>query len=161
MEFDDYGHYHDDWEHDFYDPNHAMSFISSVIKGCHDLIVLEEYESAFAILDDIIGLEFTIEDHPDTDDTCEDEFMNLDMAAHEGLLLLNRDDLLKDYIESCRHSSEDSGYVAEKIVDAFEMELFKDCKTFYCITIDDKDPLLAELKKKLEEDFKRYEKEFA
>lgn len=161
VEFDDYGHFHDDWEHDFYDPDHAMSFISSVIKGCHDLIVLEEYENAFAILDDIIGLEFTIEDHPDTDDTCEDEFMNLDMAAHEGLLSLNRDDLLKDYIESCRHSSEDSSYVAEKIVDAFEMELFRDCKTFYCITIDDKDPLLTELKKKLEEDFKRYEEEFA
>lgn len=43
VEFDDYGHFHDDWEHDFYDPDHAMSFISSVIKGCHDLIVLEEY----------------------------------------------------------------------------------------------------------------------
>ena len=73
VEFDDYGHFHDDWEHDFYDPKHAMSFISSVIKGCHDLIVLEEYEDAFRILDDIIGLRFAIIDHPDTDDTCEDE----------------------------------------------------------------------------------------
>ena len=32
VEFDDYGHFHDDWEHDFYDPKHAMSFISSVIR---------------------------------------------------------------------------------------------------------------------------------
>lgn len=161
VEFDDYGHFHDDWEHDFYDPEHAMSFISSVIRGCHDLIVLEEYAPAFEILDDIIGLEFIIEDHPDTDDTCEDEFMDLDKAAHEGILSLNRDDLLRDYIESCRHSSKDSKYVAEKIVSAFEMELFKDCKTYYCITITGKDSLLAELKKKLEEDLKKFEKEFA
>ena len=161
VEFDDYGHFHDDWEHDFYDPDHAMSFISYVIKGCHDLIVLEEYETAFEILDEIVGLEFAIEDHPDTDDTCEDEFMDLDMAAHEGILSLNRDDLLRDYIESCRHSSEDSRYVAEKIVSALEMELFKDCRTYYCITITEKDPLLAELKKKLEEDLKQLEKEFA
>lgn len=161
VEFDGYGHFHDDWEHDFYDPDHAMSFISSVIKGCHDLIVLEEYETAFEILDEIIGLEFTIEDHPDTDDTCKDEFMDLNMAAHEGILSLNRDDLLRNYIESCRHSSEDSRHVAEKIVSAFEMELFKDCRTYYCITITEKDPLLAELKKKLEEDLKQFEKEFA
>lgn len=64
-----------------------------------------------------------------TDDTCEDEFMDLDMA--------------------------------EKIVSAFEMELFKNCRTNYCITINEKDPLLAELKKKLEEDLKQFEKEFA
>ncbi len=127
VEFDDYGHFHDDWEHDFYDPDYAMSFISSVIKGCHDLIVLEEFETAFEILDDIIGLEFVIKDHPETDDICEDEFMNLDMAAHEGILSLNRDDY----------------------------------KTYYCITITGKDPLLAVLKKKLEEDSKKYEKEFA
>lgn len=161
VEFDDYGHFHDDWEYDFHDPDHAMNFISSVIKGCHDLIILEEYETAFEILDEIIGLEFAIEDHPDTDDTCEDEFMNLDMAAHEGILSLNRDDLLRDYIESCRHRSEDSRHVAEKIVSAFEMELFKDCRTYYCITITEKDSLLGELKKKLQEDLKQFEKEFA
>lgn len=161
VEFDDCGHFHDDWEHDFYDPDHAMGFIISVIKGCHDLIVLEEYETAFEILDDIIGLEFVIEDHPDTDDTCEDEFMDLGMAAREGILSLNRDDLLRDYIKSCRHSSKDCRYVAEKIAAAFEMDLFKDSKTYNCISISEKDPLLAELIKKLGEDLKRFEKELA
>lgn len=161
VEFDDYGHFHDDWEDDFHDPDHAMTFISSVIKGCHDLIVLEEYGSAFEILDDIIGLEFIIKDHPDTDDICADDFMDLDRAVREGILPLDRDDLLKDYIESCRHISKDSKYVAEKIVSAFEMELFKDCETYYCITITEKDPLLAELKNKLEDDLKKFCKEFA
>ena len=161
VEFDDYGHFHDDWEHDFYDPKHAMSFISSVIKGCHDLIVLEEYEDAFRILDDIIGLRFAIIDHPDTDDTCEDEYMDLDMAVHEGILSINRDDLLRDYIESCRYSVKDSSVAAEKIVAAFEMELFEDCKTNVCITIAPNDPLLSEIKKKLKDDLDKYEKDFA
>ena len=53
VEFDDYGHFHDDWEHDYYDPDHAMTFLSSVIRGCHDLIVLEDYKQAFEILDEI------------------------------------------------------------------------------------------------------------
>ena len=94
VEFDDYGHFHDDWEHDFYDPDHAMAFLSSVFHGCHDLIVLEEYSQALEILDKVITLEFAITDHPDTDDTCADEFMSLDMAAHERLISIDRDDLL-------------------------------------------------------------------
>ena len=88
-------------------PDNAMGFISSVIKGCHDLVVLEEFEAAFEILDEVLGLEFTIEDHPDTDDRCEDEFMDLDMAAHEGLISINRDELLKDYILACRNTIND------------------------------------------------------
>ncbi len=161
VEFDDYGHFHDDWKHDFYDPKHAMSFIFSVIKGCHDLIVLEEYEDAFRIMDDIIGLKFAIIDHPDTDDTCEDEYMDLDMAVHEGILSIDREDLLRDYIESCKCSVKDSSIAAEKIVAALEMELFEDCKTNVCITIAPNDPLLSEIKKKLKDDLDRYEKECA
>lgn len=161
VEFDDYGHFHDDWEHDYYDPDHAMAFISSVIRGCHDMIVLEEYKTAFEILDDIIRLEFVIEDHPDTDDTCEEESMNLDMAVREGMLSLDREGLLRDYIDSCRHSLKDDKEVAWKIAEAFEMRLFEDCKAFNVITITEEDSLLAELKKKLEEDLRKYENEYA
>ena len=72
VEFDDYGHFHDEWEHDFYDPENAMGFLSSVVQGCHDLILLEEFESALENLDEVLDLQFLIEDHPDTDDSCED-----------------------------------------------------------------------------------------
>lgn len=161
VEFDDYGHFHDDWEYDFYDSKHAMRFISSVVAGCHDLIILEEYEDAFKILDDIIRLEFVIVDHPDTDDSCEDEYMDLNRAIHEGILSLNRDDLLKDYIKSCRESLKDSKQIAEKLVNAFEMELFEDCKTDYCITINEKDPLLTDLREKLDEELKRLKEEIS
>lgn len=161
VEFDDYGHFHDDWEHEYHDPDHAMAFISSVIRGCHDLIVLEDYEQAFEILDEIIGLEFTIVDHSDTDDNCEDEYMDLDMAVHEGILSIDREDLLRDYIESCRHSVKRSSIAAEKIVTTLEMELFEGCETNLCIAFSEKDSLLTEIKKKLKDDLDRYEKEYA
>ena len=161
VEFDDYGHFHDDWEHVFHDPDNAMGFISSVIRGCHDLVILEEFEAAFEILDEVLGLEFAIEDHPDTDDSCEDEFMDLNMAVREKLISINRDDLLKDYILACRNTINDIKQAAMKIVSALEMELFKDCKTYYCIAITEKDPLLTEIKKKLTVDLNRFEDEFA
>lgn len=161
VEFDDYGYFHDDWEYVFYDPKFAMSFISSVIRGCHNLIILEEYEQVFEILDEIIGLKFTIVDHPDTDDSCGYEFMTLIMAIREGILSIDRDVLLRDYIESCRNSIKDNSIAAEKVVTALEMELFENCKTNDCITITEKDPLLSEIKKKLRDDLDRYEKEFA
>ena len=41
------------------------------------------------------------------------------------------------------------------------MGLFEDCKPYSCITFTDKDPLLNEIKKKLAEDFERFEKELA
>ena len=160
VEFDDYGHFHDDWEYVFYDPENAMPVIVSAIKGCHDLIVLEEYKDAFEILDDIIRLEFVIEDHPDTDDVCGEDYMDLDMAVHERILSLNRDDLLRDYIEACRHSIKDRGSAAEKIVAAFEMELFKNCNVRYCMPVSENDLLLQEIRKKLAADLKFFKTEF-
>lgn len=160
VEFDDYGHFYDDWEQDFHDPDHAMTFLSTVFRGCHDLIVLEEYSQALEILDKVLTLEFTIVDHPDTDDTCEDEFMSLDMAANEGLLSINRGNLLKDYILACRKTVSNIKLAAEKIVSVLEMELFKDSKAFSGVEITEQDPLLDEIKKKLADDLQRYEDEF-
>ena len=161
VEFDDYGHFHDDWEHDFYDPDHAMAFLSSVFHGCHDLIVLEEYSQALEILDKVITLEFAITDHPDTYDTCADEFMSLDMAAHERLISIDRDDLLKDYILACRNAVSNKEMAAEKIAAVLEMQLFGDSKVYSCVEITEEDPLLDGIKKKLADDLQRYEDEFA
>lgn len=160
VEFDDYGHFHDDWEQDFHDPAHAMTFLSSVFNGCHDLIILEEYAQALEILDKVITLEFTLVDHPNTDDTCADEFMSLNVAAREGLLSINRNNLLKDYILACRKTVSNKKLAAEKIVLVLEMDLFKDSKTFSGVEITAQDPLLEEIKKKLADDLQRYEDEF-
>lgn len=161
VEFDDCGYFHDDWEYDFYDPDHAMIFLSSVFQGCHDLIVLGEYSQAFEILDEVIALEFAIEDHPDTDDSCEDEFMSLDMAAREGLIAIDRDELLEDYILACRNAVSNKKLAAGKITAALEMELFEKSKAYSRAEITEKDPLLDEIKRKLADDLRHYENELA
>ncbi len=138
-----------------------MAFLSAVFHGCHDLIVLEEYAQAFETLDKVITLEFAIVDHPDTDDTCEDEFMSLDMAVQEGLISINREELLKDYILACRNAVRNKKTAAEKIAAVLEMRLFKDSKAYSSVGITEKDPLLDEIRKKLADDLQRYEDEFS
>jgi hypothetical protein len=160
FEFDASGNYCDDWDYRFYDPNDAMPFISSVVSGCHDLILLEEYDAALEILDDIISLEFVIEDHPDSEDICEDEFIDLDRAIREGILNIDRDNLLRDYIEACTNASKECINAADKITAAFEMELFRKCETENCLTVSGNDPLLNDIKKNLSEDLKRFEREY-
>ena len=161
VEFDDFGHFHDDWEQDFHDPDHAMPFLSSVFHGCHDLIVLEEYSQALEVLDKVMTLEFAIVDHPDTDDTCEDESMSLDMAVHEGLLSINRANLLDDYLLACRNAVADKKKAAKKITAALERELFKDSKVYSRVEMTEKDPLLDEIKKNLADDLRNCENEVA
>lgn len=161
VEFDDYGHFHDDWEHEFHDPAHAMMFLSSIVRGCHDLVVLGEYAQVYEILDEVLGLEFAIEDHPDTDDTCKDEFLDLRRAVREGILPIDTDRVLADYITACRNAENNAEIAADKIVSALEMDLFRDCKLRDCISIGSEEPLLALIKKVLQESLARAEAQYS
>lgn len=160
VEFDDMGYYIDDWGQTYHDPSKAMRFIESVLHGCHDLVILEEYAQAFEILDEIIRLEFEIVDHPDTEDSCEDDFFNLYQAAKEGVLYIDCEEVLRDYVEACRKSVRDEKTAARKIVTAFEMELFEKCNLNVCIAITDKDFMLNEIKNILHIDLENVRKEY-
>lgn len=156
-EFDDEGHYRDDWEEEYYDTNNTMPFISSVIRGCHDLIVLKEYKAAYKALDKVLGLKFLIVDDPDSEDVCEYEYMDLYMAAREGLISINKEQLLKDYILACRKAEKDSDLAVEKIVSAIEMELFENCKAPDCVKIRQSDPLFDRICEGLTADLEKFE----
>lgn len=158
VEFDDFGHYHDDWEQIYHDPNDAMSTVSAIIRRCHDLVILEEYSQAYEILDNLIGLEFTIVDHPDSDDTCKDDFLDLNHAVKAGILSIDRSELLHDYIKTCGKSITDRNEAARKIASAVEMELFAGCNLNDSILMLEKDHLMGQLKKILVEDLAAKEK---
>ncbi len=160
VEFDEFGHFHDDWEYDFYDPHCAMRFVTSVVDGCHDLIRLEEYDTALEILDNIISLEFAVEDHPDTDDCCEYEHMDLNNAIDEGILSINRERLLYDYIEACCHMSKSTADIADKIAALLEIEIFWSCNTDLSTAISKDNPVWRELRKKLTENLEKFENDF-
>ena len=55
-EFDDDGRYMDDWEVWHNDPSGAMPFLNRTFKGCHDLLILNEYTTAADILGRICAL---------------------------------------------------------------------------------------------------------
>lgn len=152
IEFDDFGDYHDEWEHDFHDPDHAMNFVSSVLHGCHDLIILGDYETAFKLLDQMLNLCFVIVDHPDTDDCCADASMDLEMAIDERLIFIDRNDLLEDYIRSCKHALKDGAQAVDHIVSALSAPLFKDCEINDPELFQADGPLLPEIKTKLHEE---------
>lgn len=86
VEFDDMGYYHDDWEQFYHDPSGAMNFLSTVFRGCHDLVILEDYSLAFEIFDRILKLNFEVVDHPETDDSCEEEVFDLNDLVKQRIL---------------------------------------------------------------------------
>ena len=86
VEFDDMGYYHDDWEQIYHDPYRAFDFIETVFRGCHDLVILEEYEEAYKILEQVLYLKLQIVDHAETDDCCADTLFDLKDADREELL---------------------------------------------------------------------------
>ena len=160
VEFDDMGYYIDDWEQTYHDPSKAMRFIESVLHGCHDLVILEEYAQAFEILDEIIGLEFEIVDDPDTEDSCADEFFDLYQAAKEGMLSIDCEEVLRDYVGACIKSVKDGKAAARKIVTALEMEWFDKCNLNVCIAVTDKDSLLENINNMLDTDLENAQKEY-
>ncbi len=125
VEFDDMGYYCDDWKQIYHDPSGAFSFIGTVFKGCHDLVILEEYEEAYRIFEQVLQLKFDIVEHAETDDVCEDTTFYLKDAVREGLLSVDVKQLLHDYLILCQMCLKDKDNLARKIIDVFEMKLFE------------------------------------
>ncbi|MGD9568633.1 MAG: hypothetical protein AB7V48_09940 [Sedimentibacter sp.] len=59
-EFDDNGRYMDDWKIWHNDSLEAFPFLNKVLRGCHDLLILNEYKAVANILDSVCKLEFKV-----------------------------------------------------------------------------------------------------
>lgn len=161
MEFDEFGHYIDDWVQTYHDPSRAFYFIETVFSGCHDLIVLEEYEKAQKVLEKVLYLKFDIVDHIDTDDSCEDETFDLSDAVRNGLLSADCRQLLQDYVCACRMSLKKNQELARKIVDVFEMEMFEKYVPSQILEEQRESLLLPAIKLELETDLAEMKREQA
>ncbi|MBN2852822.1 MAG: hypothetical protein JXQ23_08825 [Clostridia bacterium] len=101
LEFDASGSYYGDWDIQYNDPLNAMSFLKCVFRGCHDLILLEDYKSAIDILNEICLLEFVIMDSPDSEDCYqEDSGFTIVDACENGLLYIDRNEVARDWFYS-------------------------------------------------------------
>ena len=101
LEFDASGRYYGDWDIQYNDPLNAMTFLQGVFKGCHDLILLEEYKSAVDILNEICQLEFEIMDSPESEDCYqEDSGFTIVDAYENNLLYIDRNEVAIDWLYS-------------------------------------------------------------
>ncbi len=158
VEFDSDGYFYDGWKHCYSDPCNAMPFISSVINGCHDLIILEEYEEALEVLDKIIDLKFVVKDHPNTDKSRYEDFIDLNRAACEQLLFLDRGEMLSDYIKACMQTVKNNAEVAEKVAFVLSLPLFAEYPIKLiadCVT----KPMIHEVINELAKNLRQIEKE--
>lgn len=159
VEFDDMGFYHDDWEQTYHDPSYAMIFLSKIFRGCHDLVILEDYILSYEILERVLKIRFQIVDHPDTDDCCEEEFFELYDGVKNGILYINCKQILQDYLISCQEYYKDKKESpAKKMASVLEMSLFEDILPSQCLDFIAQDSLISDLINELKLDLAESEK---
>ncbi len=126
-EFDDNGRYMDDWKVWHNDPSQVFPFLNKIFKGCHDLLILNEYKSVADILDRICKLEFKVVESPDSEDFEDDSPFTLIDAADEGMLSVSISDIGADWITaSVKQSDRGDGLeLAIKLVDIFKQPICK------------------------------------
>lgn len=123
-EFDDDGRYMDDWKVWHNDPFKAISFVNKVLSGCHDLLLLEDYQTAAILLERIAHLSFKCIESEESEDSMEDEDerFTLSDAASEGMLSFDLYCIGKDWITALirLYNSLDSSELAEKLIEIFK-----------------------------------------
>ncbi|MGD9566879.1 MAG: hypothetical protein AB7V48_00915 [Sedimentibacter sp.] len=126
-EFDDNGRYMDDWKVWHNDPMGAFLFLNKVFKGCHDLLILNEYKAVADILDRVCKLEFKVVESPVSDDFEDDSPFTLVHAADEGMLSMSNSDIGADWITAYVNLADRCNglELAKKLVDIFEQPICK------------------------------------
>lgn len=123
-EFDDDGRYMDDWMSWHNDPFSAMSFWSSIFRGCHDLLVLGEYRMAADILDRVCRLKFEVVEAQDSDEYGEkpEGPFTLADAVSEDMLSMELVEIGMDWVRAVigRAAERGDSAPAREIVDLLE-----------------------------------------
>jgi len=126
-EFDDNGRYMDDWKVWHNDPLEAFPFLNKIFRGCHDLLILNEYKAVAHILDSVCKLEFKVVGSPLSDDFEDDSPFTLVHAADEGMLSMSISDIGADWVTACVKLADrcDGLELAKKLIDIFEQPICK------------------------------------
>jgi len=129
-EFDDDGRYMDDWKIWHNDPFAAMPFVDRVFRGCHDLLILDEYKMAADILEKVCSLEFYVVEAQDSEDCDFDSFFTLEDAEKEGMFSRKLVETGMDWVQSviCSADQENDCNLAGEIVRLLEHPV---CRKIY------------------------------
>jgi len=99
-EFDNDGRYMDDWEVWHNDPLGTVPFLNRIFKGCHDLLILNEYKTVADILDRVCGLEFKVVEAEESEDFEDDSPFTVVDADEERMLSVDIRDIGIDWVIS-------------------------------------------------------------
>ena len=126
-EYDDDGRYFGDWKVWYNDPFRAMSYLERIFRGCHDLLLLQEYKQVEDILDMVCNLEFEVVEAPDSEDVYDGSPFFLSDAVKEDLLSVSANDIGTDWIKAIIHLQEEWGGLdlAKRLVKVFANPFFK------------------------------------
>lgn len=101
-----HGRYYGDWEVWYNDPLCIFSFLNRVLGGCQKLILLEEYQDVFVILDKICKLELAVVDAEDSEDIAQEEKYTVAQAIIDGQLSIGDRQIAMDWLEASAHVNE-------------------------------------------------------
>lgn len=163
-EFDDDGHYVDNWFEDYHDPKGAFVFLDKIFNGCHDLIELEAYEKAAFILDRVCRLEFRVTESEDSEDDCQESLYTVAHAASQGKFSMGRKEIASDWIRAVAKLESATDILAKALVKIFKQPICEN--TYPDILVKEKIPeqtyfhMASLLKKEIAADELMYEKMF-
>lgn len=125
-EFDDDGRYMDDWKSWYNDPFGAMQFIDVVLKGCHKLNKIAEYQLSYSLFEKICYLQFRVVAAEDTEDTEQtDEQFTIESAYKNGMLHANKTEVIYDWFQSFYmvNKEMETTMMAQKVLNFFMLPL--------------------------------------
>lgn len=152
-EFDSEGHYMDDWVIEYHDVFDVMCFLDSIFKGCHHLVLLEEYQAVSNILNEIGYLRFCIQESIDSVDSLEEEFFTLVDADHEGMLSTNLSEVGEDWIKVVYHLSNNQSDKEQslKLIEIFDHPFCQNIKPHILINENISQEVFVNMAKILEQ----------
>ena len=162
IEFDFSGNYIGDWEVWYNDPENAMSFLDCVFRGCHDLIVLEDYEYASSVLSAICRLEFIVEEAEESEDfDLDGSPFNLANAYGESLLKTDRNQVSHDLIYAfyMTHKKMETRKLAHDLLELLKLPICEKILPSDIFKFSKCSELLNEMILILEEEIPKNEKE--
>lgn len=121
-EFDDDGHYMDDWKTWHNDPCNIAGFLNRIFCGCHDSFLLDEYQVIADVMNRICNLTYMVHMAEESEDQPDEEFFTLSGADKEGMFLIGLSDAGEYWIRATARllKQQDEKEAAYKLIQLFE-----------------------------------------
>jgi len=164
LKFDASGRYYGDWDIQYNDPLNAMTFLQGVFRGCHDLILLEEYKSAVDILNEICRLEFEIMDSPESEDCYqEDSGFTIVDVYENNLLYIDRNEVASDWFYSFYVTNKDleCTKLANELIELMKSPILEKTVPSDIFRNRDSEELFLKMLQQLEDEIRRNNEKMA